>query len=109
MAINKRRRPTLTANGEPVLDQSRPQRHPPPMTKAQLESRVAALEEEVGQLKAEREEAQSAMQPWWQRISGTFADDPAHFEAMRLGREWRDSFPPKEGNPRRKKSTDGRS
>jgi hypothetical protein len=109
MATNKRRRPTLTANGEPVLEQPRPKRRPPPMTQARLESRVAALEKEVHRLKAEREEAQSTEQPWWEKISGTFADDPAHDEAMRLGREWRKSFRPKKGSPRRKKSTDGRS
>ena len=27
--------------------------------------------------------------PWWKQIIGTFADDPAHEEAMRLGREYR--------------------
>jgi hypothetical protein len=27
----------------------------------------------------------------WQAIVGTFADDPLYEEAMRLGREWRDS------------------
>lgn len=32
-------------------------------------------------------------QPWWQRIRGTFKDDPAYDEAMRLGREWRESQP----------------
>ena len=109
MATNKRRRPTLTANGEPVLEQSRPKRRPPRMAQTRLESRVAALEKEVERLKAERQEAQLTEQPWWQQISGTFADDPAHDEAMRLGREWRESFRPKKGRPPRKKSTDGRS
>lgn len=27
----------------------------------------------------------------WQAIVGTFADDPLYEEAMRLGREWRES------------------
>ncbi len=27
----------------------------------------------------------------WQAIVGTFADDPAYDEAMRLGRQWRES------------------
>jgi hypothetical protein len=27
----------------------------------------------------------------WQAIVGTFADDPIYDEAMRLGREWRES------------------
>lgn len=29
----------------------------------------------------------------WQAIVGTFADDPLYEEAMRLGREWRESQP----------------
>jgi hypothetical protein len=30
--------------------------------------------------------------PWWKKIAGIFADDPAFEEAMGLGREWRQSF-----------------
>lgn len=31
--------------------------------------------------------------PWWEEIRGTFRDDPVYDEAMRLGREWRESQP----------------
>lgn len=29
--------------------------------------------------------------PWWEQRAGTFADDPIYDEAMRLGREYRES------------------
>jgi hypothetical protein len=32
-----------------------------------------------------------AVQPWWEKIAGSFADDPDFDEAERLGREWRKS------------------
>ena len=50
----------------------------------------------------------SPRQPWWEEISGSFANDPAFDEAMRLGREWRESFRPKT-RKRRAKSADGHS
>ena len=55
-----------------------------------LEQRVAALEAEVESLK-ERLPATEPPAPWWQQISGIFKDDPMFDEAMRLGREWRES------------------
>ena len=71
------------------------------MTKAQLEQRVHALEAQVARLKAELEEIRGPQVPWWEKISGSFADDPDFDEAMRLGREWRDSFRPKERSRKR--------
>jgi hypothetical protein len=52
-----------------------------------LEERVAHLEAEVARLrhKVDRE----PVKPWWEQISGTFADDPAYDEAMRLGESLR--------------------
>ena len=58
-----------------------------------LEERVTALETEVAQLKQERVNAQMET-PWWEKIWGTFKDDPDYAEAMRLGREYRQSQPP---------------
>ena len=60
----------------------------------QLEERVAFLEAEVARLKDMIESGSSTGQPtlpWWEKIAGTFADDPMYDEAMRLGREYRDA------------------
>ena len=59
-----------------------------------LKDRVAALETEVARLRQQLEAATRKPDPW-EKIYGSFADDPAHEEAMRLGREWRESFRPK--------------
>src|SRR5258708_5259542 len=60
-----------------------------------LEKRVAAIEQEIAQLKVKL--AGSSEKPWWEQISGTFANDPAYKEASRLGREYRESLRPKPG------------
>ena len=36
----------------------------------------------------------TSSQPWWEKIIGTVSDDSAYDEAMKLGREYRDSFRP---------------
>ncbi len=77
------------------------------MTASDLEKRVAALEAEVAALKAETTKSAAKQRPWWEEIAGTFADYPAFEEAMRLGREWRDSFKPKP--PKKTKKADGRT
>lgn len=75
-----------------------------PETAVELESRIATLEGKVERLQRELEAVVPNGQPWWQRIVGTFADDPAFEEAMRLGREYRESLRPK---PRSKQSKRG--
>lgn len=65
------------------------------MAVPQIEQRVAALEAEVTLLKQKLEAVTKPTTPWWQQIVGTFADDPAFEEAMRLGREYRESLRPK--------------
>ena len=65
-----------------------------------LESRVAILEAKVTQLQTKLETAVPDTKPWWEYVVGAFADDPAFEEAMRLGREYRESLRPK---PRAKK------
>lgn len=60
----------------------------------QLEERVAFLEAEVARLKDVLENGSSDQpltSPWWEKIAGTFADEPMYDEAMKLGREYRDA------------------
>jgi hypothetical protein len=57
-----------------------------------LEERVAALETEVARLKQERANEVQPKKPWWEQIRGTFKNDPDYIEAMRLGREHRESL-----------------
>lgn len=57
-----------------------------------LEERLAALETKVERLvEKSSPEATTAEKPWWEQIRGQFKDDPLYDEAMRLGREWRES------------------
>ena len=62
------------------------------MAALSLEERVAVLEAEVARLKQERGAAVGPSKPWWEEIRGTFKDDPHYVEAMRLGREYRESL-----------------
>ncbi len=64
------------------------------MTAVNLEQRVAALEAEVAKLEAELGTASGKQRLWWKEIAGSFADDPAFEEAMRLGRQWRERSRP---------------
>lgn len=61
------------------------------MTMAQknVDERMSSLEKEVESLKEKVERLERKELPWWKQMIGTFADDPAHEEAMRLGREYR--------------------
>ncbi len=108
MATNKKTRPAPAANGHPTTATTDRKPRRPRMTTAQLERRLAALEAELSQLRAVLEEKASPDQLGWRRIIGSFANDPAFDEAMRLGREWRESFRPKKRS-RKAKSSDDRS
>jgi hypothetical protein len=58
-----------------------------------LEDRVAVLELEVSRIRDELKRDQP-VQPWWDKVFGVFADDEDFEEAMRLGREYRESLRP---------------
>jgi len=79
------------------------------MPVASLEERVAALEVEVARLKQQIDAVTKPSGQWWQEICGAFEGDPIYEEAMRLGREYRESLRPKEPkrptkqSPKRKK------
>lgn len=74
-----------------------------------LEARVTALEAQVARLlsklepTAEPAPGDGVSQPWWRRIAGTFEGDPYFAEAMRLGREYRESLRPKRRKRKKKK------
>jgi hypothetical protein len=71
------------------------------MNTMKLKDRVAFLEAEVARLK-ERIEGNS--KSWTDEIAGAFANDPAFEEAMRLGREYRESLRPKLRKAKKSKS-----
>ncbi len=58
------------------------------MTAKELEKRVAVLEAKVDDLNRKVEGVESSS-PWWERIAGTFQDDPVYAKAMKLGRAYR--------------------
>lgn len=63
------------------------------MSAQTIEERLTAVETELQELKREKEQTkeQNKAIPWWEQIRGQFKDDPMYDEAMRLGREWRES------------------
>lgn len=61
------------------------------MSTASLEERLAILEAEVAELKARLPQEDEHPIPWWEQISGVFKDDPLFEDAVRFGREWRES------------------
>jgi hypothetical protein len=66
------------------------------MATSNTQLRLSLLEAEVEKLKTQLAQIQptTAPQPWWRKIAGTFANDPAHAEAMELGRKYRESLRP---------------
>lgn len=65
------------------------------MAVPEIEHRVAALEADVARLKEQLEKAVPAKKDWLDEIYGAFENDPIYEEAMRLGREYRESLRPK--------------
>ena len=67
------------------------------MASLSLEERVSALEAELAELKSKLEaEKPRSDTAWWKKIVGVFEGDPEFDEAMRLGREYRESLRPPE-------------
>jgi hypothetical protein len=62
------------------------------MINTELENRIATLEVEVALLKNNNLKKDDKSEfAWWKQHIGIFADDPMHEEAIRLGREYRES------------------
>ncbi len=59
----------------------------------QIELRLAALEQELTQMKAGMTDSSRSpkKRPWWIEMSGSGADNPLFEDAVRYGQEWRDS------------------
>jgi hypothetical protein len=72
-----------------------------------IEHRVAALESEVARLKEQLAKAVPAQEDWLDAFSGVFDNDPVYEEAMRLGREYRESLrpTPRSKQPKQAQST----
>ena len=65
---------------------------------ASLEERITELETKVERLQQKHDvESPQDTRPWWEQIRGTFKEDAAYDEAMRLGREYRESLRPTDG------------
>jgi hypothetical protein len=75
------------------------------MKTADIEKRLTNLEREVAHLRSQNERPRSKAR-WWEKIAGSFANDPLFEEAMRLGRKWRESQRP---NIRRVKRRNGKN
>lgn len=57
----------------------------------ELETRVATLEKELGQVKKTLAQCTERKEPWWLKVAGSFENDSTFDEAVRLGQEWRKS------------------
>lgn len=78
------------------------------MAATKLEDRIVALETTFSRRIAELEEQVSRLSQqvsstppsgetaWWKKIVGVYKEDPEFEEAMRLGREYRESLRPKD-------------
>jgi hypothetical protein len=63
-----------------------------------LAQRISDLEVEVLRLSQRVKGAPTQPETaWWKKIVGVYRDDPEFDEAMRLGREYRESLRPKDG------------
>ena len=68
------------------------------MSTETLEGRLSVVEKEVAELKNLVALKQSRMgTAWWEQIFGSFADSEGFEEAVRLGREYRESLRPEDG------------
>jgi hypothetical protein len=61
-----------------------------------MEERVKSLEQEVAGMKAILNRSASVKSDWESTVGAPFESDPLFKEALRLGREYRESQPPPE-------------
>lgn len=65
------------------------------MTAATIEQRLEALEREVRSLRAAVKKKSKKEKPWWERLAGTFKDDPLFDEMVKAGEKYRKSLRPR--------------
>ena len=70
------------------------------MASETVEARLSALEREIAQIKRLLRTKPGTSEPWWERIAGVFEDDPVFEQAMKLGREYRESLRPRRAEQR---------
>jgi len=58
------------------------------MSFGSVEDRIRQLEQKVHQLEC-ISKSDANTQPWWERVTGAFKDDPVYAAAMKLGAEIR--------------------
>ncbi len=93
--------PPKPANGASAAEVSEVGSEPESMTPAQREKLIQDVQERADRLQAMTDGSQGHWAAWHTLI-GSCAESPEDFkEAMRLGREWRESFRPK---PSRRKA-----
>lgn len=67
------------------------------MATTAIEERVTVLETELAEIKRQLNCMKpEPVIPWYDKIAGTFANSEGFEEAMRLGREYRESLRPKD-------------
>ncbi len=65
-------------------------------TNAKLEERVTALEREVRKVKTDLKAVRMMPpRPWWERLAGTFKNDPLFDEIIEAGQVYRRSLTPR--------------
>jgi hypothetical protein len=64
------------------------------MAAATIEQRIEALEREVRLLRAAVKKGRRE-KPWWDRLAGTFKDDPLFDEMVKAGQRYRKSLRPR--------------
>ena len=55
------------------------------MSVSNLEKRVEALEREIQLIKSVVKQTEEKQQPWWERLAGSFKDDPVFDEIVEAG------------------------
>jgi hypothetical protein len=75
-----------------------------------IKERLEHVERELESLKKQITGVTPARKKkWWNEIAGSFENDPIFAEAMRLGREYRESLRPKAPKKKSRKRPNGRS